>query len=85
MVKKLVVMVMAVLFSLSVAGLGFAAEEKKPATAPAAEKSAQPCAGGEMKEKPKKTKKSKKAKKPAATTGAEKPAEKPAAPAGEKK
>ncbi|MBI3781575.1 MAG: histone [candidate division NC10 bacterium] len=50
MVKKLVVTVMAVLFSLSVSGLGFAAEEKKSAApaAPAAEKAApvNPCEGG---------------------------------------
>ena len=66
MMKKLVVMLMAVLFSLSVSGLGFAAEEKKPAApaAPAAEKAAppNPCAGGkDMKKKPAKKKAKKKA------------------------
>jgi hypothetical protein len=64
MLRKLVVMVMAVLFSLSVSGLGFAAEEKKPAApaTPAAEKAApaQPCAGAE---KPKKSTKKKSKKK----------------------
>ena len=91
MVKKLVVMLMAVLFSLSVSGLGFAAEEKpaaKPAeqTAPAK----QPCATGE-KEMKKKTKKAKKTAKKTAKKEAAKPGEgatmapeKPAAPAEKK-
>ena len=66
MMRKLVVMLMAVLFSLSVSGLGFAAEEKpaaKPAeqTAPAK----QPCATGE-KEMKKKAAEKKAAKKKAA-------------------
>ena len=81
MMKKFAVMLMAILFSISVAGLGFAAEEKKPATAPAekgaGEKASQPCAGGEkeMKKKSKKSKKAKKAKKDEGTTAApDKPA-----------
>ena len=50
MMRRLVVMLMAILFSLSVSGLGFAAEEKKLAPpAGAQEKAApvNPCAGGE--------------------------------------
>ncbi len=90
MVKKLVVMLMAVLFSLSVSGVGFAAEEKKPATAPAekaaGEKAAQPCAAGEKEMKKKSTKKKSKkkaAKKP--EEGATPAPEKPAAAPAEKK
>ncbi len=87
MVRKLVVMLMAVLFSLSVSGLGFAAEEKKPAApaAPAAkpaEKATQPCAAGEKEMKPKKAKKKvakKKVKKDEGATMA--PEKKPATPA----
>ncbi len=89
MMRKLVVMVMAVLFSLSVSGLGFAAEEKKPATAPAekgaGEKAAQPCAAGEKEMKKKSTKKKSKkkaAKKP--EEGTTPAPEKPAAPAEKK-
>jgi len=86
MMRKLVVMLMAVLFSLSVSGLGFAAEEKKPATtAPAAEKAApvNPCGGGKemTKKKAKKKVAKKKAKKDEGTTMAP---EKPAAPAEKK-
>ncbi len=80
MVRKLVVMVMAVLFSLSISGLGFAAEEK-PAAKPA-EKATQPCAAGEKEMKPKKAKKKvakKKAKKDEGATMA--PEKKPATPA----
>lgn len=52
MMKKLVVVLMAAFFGLSVSGLSFA-DEPKPA--------AQPCAGKEMKkEEPKKAKKAKK-------------------------
>ena len=47
MMRKLVVMLMAVLFSLSVSGLGFAAEEKSTGATGAA----QPCAGKEMPKK----------------------------------
>ena len=47
MMKKLVVVVMAVFFSISVAGLSFADEPK--AAAPAAEKAAPAPAGKEMK------------------------------------
>ena len=54
MVKKLVVMLMAVLFSLSVSGVSFAQE--KPAAKPAP---SQPCAGAEKEMK--KTRKAKKA------------------------
>ena len=87
MMRKLVVMLMAVLFSLSVSGLGFAAEEKKPAApaTPAAEKAApvNPCAGGKemTKKKAKKKVAKKKAKKDEGTTMAP---EKPAAPAEKK-
>ena len=84
MVRKLVVMLMAVLFSLSVSGLGFAAEEKKPATtAPAAEKAApvNPCEGGKemTKKKAKKKVAKKKAKKKdeGTTMAPEKPAPPP--------
>ncbi len=80
MVRKLVVMLMAVLFSLSVSGLGFAAEEK-PAAKPA-EKATQPCAAGEKEMKPKKAKKKvakKKVKKDEGATMA--PEKKPATPA----
>lgn len=84
MVRKLVVMLMAVLFSLSVSGLGFAAEEK-PAAKPA-EKATQPCAAGAEKEmtKKKKAKKKvakKKVKKEKKEEGATMAPEKPAAPA----
>ena len=91
MMRKLVIMLMAVLFSLSVSGLGFAAEEKKPAApaAPAAEKAApvNPCEGGKemtkkkAKKKVAKKKAKKKAKKDEGTTMAP---EKPAAPAEKK-
>jgi len=54
MMRKLVVMLMAVLFSLSVSGVSFAQE--KPAAKPAP---SQPCAGAEKEMK--KTKKAKKA------------------------
>ena len=90
MVRKLVVMLMAVLFSLSVSGLGFAAEEKKPAApaAPAAkpaEKATQPCAAGAEKEMTKKKAKKKvakkKVKKEKKEEGATMAPEKPAAPA----
>lgn len=90
MVRKLVVTLMAVLFSLSVSGLGFAAEEKKPGATPAtpatpakpAEKATQPCAAGEKEMKPKKAKKKvakKKVKKDEGATMA--PEKKPATPA----
>ncbi len=57
MVRKLVVMVMAVLFSLSVSGLGFAAEEKPAATPAEKGAPAQPCAGAEKGMKKKAAKK----------------------------
>jgi len=78
MVKKLVVMLMAVLFSLSVSGLGFAAEEK-PAPKPDKPAAGGPCAGAEMKKKaPKKKGKKKAAKKEeGATMAPEKPAPTP--------
>lgn len=59
--KKLVVVLMAAFFSISVAGLSFADEPK--AAAPAAEKAApkQPCEGKEMKGEKKAKKKMKKA------------------------
>ena len=88
MMRKLVVMLMAVLFSLSVSGLGFAAEEKpaaKPAeqTAPAK----QPCATGEkeMKKKTKKTKKTAKKKAKKDEGAATMAPEKAPAPPAEKK
>ena len=63
MLRKLTVLLMAVLFSLSVSGLGFAAEEKKqgatpatPATPAKKEGAVNPCAAGE-KTKKKATKK----------------------------
>jgi hypothetical protein len=82
MMRKRVVMLMAVLFSLSVSGLGFAAEEKKPATtAPAAEKLAPSIPPASAKQ----LKKAKKAKKGDAShsegAGTMAPMEKPAAPA----
>ena len=80
MVKKLVVMLMAVLFSLSVSGVSFAQEKPAPKPAPA-----QPCAGAE-KEMTKKPAKKKAAKKKAAKKeeGATMAPEKPAAPAEKK-
>ncbi len=85
MVKKLVVMLMAVLFSLSVSGVSFA-QEKPATTTPPAEKgavgkAAQPCAGAEKPKKSTKKKKKKAAKKEEAPTMAP---EKPAAPAEKK-
>lgn len=94
MVRKLVVMLMAVLFSLSISGLGFAAEEKKPATpaAPAAkpaEKATQPCVGGEKemtkKKKAKKKVAKKKVKKDEGATMAPEKKPAPPAPPAEKK
>ncbi len=87
MVRKLVVMLMAVLFSLSISGLGFAAEEK-PAAKPA-EKAAQPCAAGAEKEMTKKKAKKKVAKKKVkkdegATMAPEKKPATPAPPAEKK-
>ncbi len=87
MVRKLVVMLMAVLFSLSISGLGFAAEEK-PAAKPA-EKATQPCAAGAEKEMTKKKAKKKVAKKKAkkdegATMAPEKKPATPAPPAEKK-
>jgi hypothetical protein len=90
MLRKLVVMLMAVLFSLSVSGLGFAAEEKKPATtAPAAEKAApvNPCEGGKemTKKKAKKKVAKKKAKKKAKKDEGTTMAPEKSAPPAEKK
>ena len=75
MLKKLVVVLIAALFSLSVSGLTFAAEEKKPATpaAPAKKEGAtNPCATGEkvIKKKAKKTAKKTAKKKEEAKEGA---------------
>ena len=58
MIRKLTVLLMAALFSVSVAGLSFAAShEKKPATTPAAKPgdtpAADPSAAGEMSKKKK--------------------------------
>ena len=80
MMRKLVVMLMAIFFSLSLSGLGFAAEEKPTGTTGAA----QPCAGTEMPKKKaakKKAANKKAAKKEEAPTMAP---EKPAAPAEKK-
>ncbi|MBI2883417.1 MAG: histone [Candidatus Methylomirabilis oxyfera] len=76
MMKKLGIVVMAGLFSVSVAGLSFADEKKSAApAAPAATGApANPCAGKEMKKEEKKGKKT-----------AKKPAETPAPAAPEKK
>ncbi len=77
MMKKLGIVVMAGLFSVSVAGLSFA-DEKKPAApaAPAAAAPANPCVGAK-KEEPKKKAAAKKADKKAE----EAPTPAPAAPA----
>jgi hypothetical protein len=58
MMKKLGVFLMAILFSVSVAGLGYAQTKPsdKPADKPAAKPADNPCAAGEMTKK-KKTKK----------------------------
>jgi hypothetical protein len=91
MVKKLAMVLLAAVFSLSVSRMSFAAEEKKATEAPAkpAEKAApvNPCAGKEeMKEKKaakKKVVKKKKAAKKATeeATGTSMAPEKPAKPA----
>ena len=74
MMKKLVVVLMAAFFSVSVAGLSFADEMKKHEAAPAATSApANPCAGKEEMKKP--------AAKKAAKKKAEKKEEAPAAPA----
>ncbi|MCZ7624949.1 MAG: histone [Candidatus Methylomirabilota bacterium] len=79
MMKKLGIVVMAGLFTVSVAGLSFADEKGySAAPAPAA---ANPCAGKEMKKDEKKKRAAKKADKKAAET----PAAPAAAPATEKK
>ena len=91
MVRKLVVMLMAVLFSLSISGLGFAAEEK-PAAKPAEKAmpaAGGPCAGAPGKEMTKKKTKKKVAKKKAkkdegATMAPEKKPAPPAPPAEKK-
>lgn len=82
MMKKLGIVVMAGLFSISVAGLSFADEKKAAApapAAPAAEKAAPAAAAGEKEMKPKKTKKA--AKKAAPKVEAPAPMAAPA-PAG---
>lgn len=77
MMKKLGIVVMAGLFSVSVAGLSFADEMKKHEGMPAATSApANPCAGKEMKKEA-----PKKAKKAAKKAGDKKGAEAPAAPA----
>jgi hypothetical protein len=80
MTKKLGIVLMAAFFSVSVAGLSFADEMKKHDAAPAATGApANPCAGKEMKEEPKKAKKAAK-KKVAPKTEAPAPAAPAAAP-----
>ena len=90
MLRKLTVLLMAVLFSLSVSGLGFAAEEKKqgatpatPATPAKKEGAANPCAAGETSKKKKAKKKvaKKKAKDEKGATMAPEKAATPAKPA----
>ncbi len=75
MMKKLGIVVMAGLFTVSVAGLSFADEMKEHKGMPAATGApANPCAGKEMKkEAPKKAKKAKKAAKKAAPKKEEAP------------
>ncbi len=62
MMKKLVVVLMAAFFSVSVAGLSFADEKKHDAAPAATGAPANPCAGKEMKEESKKAKKAAKKK-----------------------
>ncbi|MDE2322435.1 MAG: histone [candidate division NC10 bacterium] len=82
MMKKLGIVLMAAFFSVSVAGLSFADEMKEHKGMPAATSApANPCAGKEMKEAPKKAKKKVAKKKAAAPKEEEAPAAAPAAPA----
>ena len=85
MMRKLVVMLMAVLFSLSVSGVSFAQE--KPAAKPAEKATpapTQPCAGAEKEMKKKAKKKAAKKKAAKKEEGATMAPEKPAAPAEKK-